>query len=97
MRNAIRRICTSLQSQKAVTDFTLLSFSFALQCSTSILSENRHILKGLTSITSATTSTFRGLGYERVYLSLHKVADTSFHIQGDDLVLRLYTDINEID
>ena len=25
------------------------------------------------------------LGYERVYLPLDKVADTPFHIQGDDL------------
>ena len=24
-------------------------------------------------------------GYERVYLPLYKVADTLFHIQGDDL------------
>ena len=28
---------------------------------------------------------FRPLGYERVYLPLCKVADTPFHIQGDDL------------
>ena len=27
----------------------------------------------------------RPLGYERVYLPLHKVADTPFHIQGDVL------------
>ena len=24
-------------------------------------------------------------GYERVYLTLYKVADTPFHIQGDDI------------
>ena len=28
----------------------------------------------------------RRLGYERVSLPLHKVADTPFHIQGDDLL-----------
>ena len=27
----------------------------------------------------------RHLGYERVYLPLHEVADTPFHIQGDDM------------
>ena len=32
--------------------------------------------------------TFRHLGYERVYLPLGKVADTPFHIQGDDLCSR---------
>ena len=26
----------------------------------------------------------RPLGYERVYLPLYKVADTPFHIQGDE-------------
>ena len=30
------------------------------------------------------SESFRPLGYERVYLPLHKVADTPFHIQGDD-------------
>ena len=29
-------------------------------------------------------SPLRPLGYERVYLPLCKVADTPFHIQGDD-------------
>ena len=28
--------------------------------------------------------TLRPLEYERVYMSLYKVADTPFHIQGDD-------------
>ena len=28
--------------------------------------------------------TFRPTGYERVYLPLYKVADTPFHIQGDE-------------
>ena len=28
-------------------------------------------------------STYRPLGYERVYLPLHKVADAPFHIQDD--------------
>ena len=28
---------------------------------------------------------YRPLGYERVYLQFHKVADTPFHIQGDDM------------
>ena len=28
---------------------------------------------------------FRPLGYERVYLPLYEVADTPFHIQGNDL------------
>ena len=30
--------------------------------------------------------TLRPLGYERVYLPLYRVADTPFHIQGDDLL-----------
>ena len=30
-------------------------------------------------------SLYRPLGYERVYLTLCKVADTPFHIQGDDM------------
>ena len=30
---------------------------------------------------------YRPLGYERVYLPLYKVADTPFHIQGDDILL----------
>ena len=29
-------------------------------------------------------STLRPLGYERAYMPLCKVADTPFHIQGDD-------------
>ena len=29
--------------------------------------------------------------YERVYLPLGKVADTPFHIQGDDLVFVIFT------
>ena len=32
----------------------------------------------------------RPLGYERVYLSLHKVADTRFHIQEDELLPLVY-------
>ena len=28
----------------------------------------------------------QGLGYERVYLPLYKVADAPFHIQGDDFI-----------
>ena len=28
----------------------------------------------------------RLFGYEKVYLPLHKVADTPFHIQGDDVL-----------
>ena len=33
----------------------------------------------------------RLLGYERVYLPLGKVADTPFHIQGDDMyILTVY-------
>ena len=27
----------------------------------------------------------RLLGYEKVYLSLHKVADTPFHVHGDEV------------
>ena len=30
---------------------------------------------------------YRPLGYERVYLPLHKVADTPFHIQGGDIFI----------
>ena len=30
-------------------------------------------------------TTYRPLGYERVYLPLCRVADTPFHIQGDDM------------
>ena len=33
----------------------------------------------------------RPLGYERVYLPLCKMADTPFHIQGDDLLILLDT------
>ena len=29
---------------------------------------------------------YRPPGYERVYLTLCKVADTPFHIQGDDIL-----------
>ena len=32
-------------------------------------------------------SIIRHLGYERVYLPLYEVADTPFHIQGDELCL----------
>ena len=35
---------------------------------------------------SAYVMIFHPLGYERVDLPLHKVADTPFHIQGDDLI-----------
>ena len=31
-------------------------------------------------------TTIRPLGYERVYLPLYKVADTPFHIQGDEYI-----------
>ena len=31
----------------------------------------------------------RPLGYERVYLPLHKVADTPFHIQRDDISMHI--------
>ena len=30
---------------------------------------------------------YRPLAYERVYLPLYKVADTPFHIQGDDICM----------
>ena len=30
----------------------------------------------------------RPIGHERVYLPLYKVADTPFHIQGDDMSLK---------
>ena len=33
----------------------------------------------------------RPLGYERVYLPLCQVADTPFHIQGDDFFSFLFT------
>ena len=33
-------------------------------------------------------NTIRPLGYERVYLPLYKVADTPFHIQGDDIYVQ---------
>ena len=36
-----------------------------------------------TLVVSRWCNTLRPLGYERVYLSLWKVADTLFHIQGD--------------
>ena len=39
-------------------------------------------------------NTLRPLGYERVYLTLSKVADTPFHIQGDDLVWRLAKEVH---
>ena len=31
-------------------------------------------------------SLYRPLGYERVYLPLCEVADTPFHMQGDDIL-----------
>ena len=34
-------------------------------------------------------NTCRPVGYERVYLPLCKVADTPFHIQGDDVNMHL--------
>ena len=33
------------------------------------------------------SAAYRSLGYERVYLPLCKVADTPFHIQGDDILI----------
>ena len=45
----------------------------------------------LTTFNSKTASgvclIYRRPGYERVYLPLCKVADTPFHIQGDDMLL----------
>ena len=38
----------------------------------------------IVNIQSWNTDIIRPLGYERVYLPLRKVADTPFHIQGDD-------------
>ena len=35
-------------------------------------------------------TTIRPLGYERVYLQLFNVADTPFHIQGDELSIQRY-------
>ena len=35
-------------------------------------------------------TTYRHLGYERVYLPLYKVADTSFHIQGDGITIIIF-------
>ena len=32
--------------------------------------------------------TYHSLEFERVYLSLHEVADTPFHIQEDDIYIR---------
>ena len=39
-----------------------------------------------TILSNQCQASFRPLGYERVYLSLYKVADTPFHIQRGDLV-----------
>ena len=36
---------------------------------------------------------YRPLGYERVYLPLYKVADASFHIQGDDIMFVFWPSI----
>ena len=33
-------------------------------------------------------TTYCPLGYQRVYLPLYKVADTPFHIQGDDIYVQ---------
>ena len=41
----------------------------------------KHIIKKSNNI-----YIYRTLGYERVYLPLGKVADTPFHIQGDEYV-----------
>ena len=34
-------------------------------------------------------TSYRSLGYERVYLPLCQIADTPFHIQGDDIMIIL--------
>ena len=39
----------------------------------------------LTNIIIIYSSIDRHLGYERVYLPLYQVADTPFHIQGDEI------------
>ena len=43
------------------------------------------VLMILINISSPWVWKGRHLGYERVYLSFYKVADTLFHIQGDDI------------
>ena len=40
----------------------------------------------VTHVHAPVKDTSRPLGYERVYLPLTKVADTSFHIQGDEVM-----------
>ena len=47
------------------------------------IKKNQIILWGK-GLTETQTPTRRLLGYERVYLTLSKVADTPFHIQGDE-------------
>ena len=44
-----------------------------------------YFIKSCLILVIFSTVIFRPLGYERVYLPLCKVADTPFHIQGDDL------------
>ena len=44
-------------------------------CLRMLISDKRHVYMLL----------YRPFGYERVYLSLCKVADTHFYIQGDDI------------
>ena len=36
---------------------------------------------------------YRPLGFERVYLPLHKVADTPFHIQSSDILQAIFIHI----
>ena len=43
---------------------------------------------GPTSKTLGRRCIYRPLGYERVYLPLYKVADTPFHIQGDEMLYK---------
>ena len=49
-----------------------------------------HRFEGYVSIAS-----YCPLGYERVYLPLCKVADTPFHIQGDDMFYNCFSGIFE--
>ena len=43
---------------------------------------NGYLLAGIACVN---VGICRSTGYERVYLPLDKVADTPFHIQGDDV------------
>ena len=52
-----------------------------------VVSREPQMSKNVLHVYTIWIKTYRPLRYERVYLPLNKVADTPFHIQGDDMSL----------